>query len=100
MESNMKCTRCGTDTVTGPIRHVGDERLCGLCLHEETGPVVTCVECHKRSHIALGGELAERLVRESCCFSCDFWRRYEAVKDDPQVVRIDGQHYVIGEPFF
>jgi hypothetical protein len=97
----MKCARCGTDTVTGPIRYVGEEGLCGLCWHKETGKgvVVTCVECQTRHHFDLGDDVAERLVRESCCDSCDFWRQREAMKDDPRVVRVHGQHYLIGEPF-
>ena len=97
----MTCTRCGTDTVTGPVLHRGDERLCGICEYEETGEgaVVTCVECHKRCRVYAEPEVEERLVRESCCHSCDFWRQYEAMKDDPMVVRVDGQHYYIGKPF-
>jgi hypothetical protein len=98
----MTCTRCGTDTVTGPVLHRGDERLCGVCEYEETGKgaVVTCVECHQRRHVYDEPEVQERLVRESCCHACDFWRQYEAMKHDPKVVRVDGQHYYIGKPFW
>ena len=100
MESRMKCTRCGTDTVTGPLRHSGDERLCGLCWHDQTGEgaVVACVECGTRWHVDLGDGPGEELVRESYCFSCGFWSLYEAMKDDPKVVRIEGHHFLIGEP--
>ena len=101
MGLNMTCTRCGTDTVTGPLRPIGEERPCGVCLYDETGEgvVVTCVESHKRRTVDFEPEVQERIVRESCCFSCDFWRRYEAMKDDPKVVRVEGQHDLIGEPF-
>ena len=99
MESNMKCTRCGTDTVTGPIGYVRGEGLCGLCWHDVTGEgtVVVCVECRRRYH--LDGEVAERPVREICCFSCDFCRRCEAMRDNPEVVRVQGRHFLVGEPF-
>jgi hypothetical protein len=101
MESDTKCIRCGTDTATDLVLLTEEGRVCGLCEYDETGKgaVVTCVECHERRHLYFLPELQERLVRDSCCYNCDFWRQRVAMKDDPNVVRVDGEHYLIGEPF-
>jgi len=38
----------------------------------------------------------EKLRREQLCFNCNYWNEKVAIKDNPNVVRVDGVQYVIG----
>jgi hypothetical protein len=80
------------------IRCAIDQKTCRLDWHNLTGHgvVVTCIECRRQKLVDYEPELQERLVREKRCFACDFWKRCEAAKDDPHIVRIRGAHYIIG----
>lgn len=38
----------------------------------------------------------ERLIEVGICPDCDFWIEKWRMRDDSNVVRVDGQHYIIG----
>ena len=58
-------------------------------------PFITCHECG----ICEAGEYTnkEQLAAASLCFSCNFWAEKVLERDNPDVVRINGVHYHIGE---
>ena len=98
---SMVCTKCATDTESGPIHHRDIEgvahRLFGLCYFDATGEgvIVDCVECGKKKHVDFESKTQERLISNSTCFNCDYWRDYGNKKDDPSSVRVNGNHYWI-----
>lgn len=99
MSWNSVCEHCGVDTVTGPVgtRTVGGKKLqlCDVCMFDllGEGSVVDCRECGKRKGVNTLEK--DRLLAVQLCFTCDFWRGYERVKDDPRVVRVGGDHYFV-----
>lgn len=40
-------------------------------------------------------ELRERLEKTGVCFSCDTWVSHWQDRNNPEVVRIDGNHYMM-----
>lgn len=36
-----------------------------------------------------------QLLEKNVCFKCNFWQEYLEIKDDPNIARIEGSHYVI-----
>lgn len=54
-----------------------------------------CRECG--SIVATNYTNGEEMRRDNICFTCWFWRRLYAKKDDPKTVRVKGVHYQIGE---
>ena len=56
---------------------------------------VTCRECGNTS-TETSGDLT-RLAAEQLCFTCDFWLGYVARRDEANVVRLGGRHYILGD---
>ena len=54
---------------------------------------VVCVECGETKSVHSGD--IKRLVAEQLCFTCNFWREKVAMRDNPNVARIEGKHYMI-----
>ena len=54
-----------------------------------------CRECGKIENSKSYTTGANLLARQ-LCFHCDFWTDYVEQKDKPEMIRVDGQHYVIG----
>lgn len=102
----MVCTKCTTDTKCGPIHHHDIEgvehQLCGLCFFDATGDgvIVDCVECGQKERVSYESKTQERLIANSTCFRCDFWRGYEKRRDHPSAVRVGDRHYWVGSVGF
>ena len=58
---------------------------------------VICKVCSKIEGLRWYDRTNETLKKTNLCFSCNFWHEKIALKDDPSSVRIDGNHYWIGE---
>lgn len=63
---------------------------------KQKAPDYTCRICgstkNNRSQF-YGGEVMEQ---KKLCFHCDFWDEKLSMKDEPNVVRVQGHHYLIG----
>jgi hypothetical protein len=54
-----------------------------------------CVKCGRIVGTNYADELKKELIRDNICFDCHYWNRYVTRKDDYDVVRVNGEHYVI-----
>ena len=64
--------------------------------YAQTGkPFITCIECGRAEH----GEWANKADIEArqLCFNCLFWHEKIGIADEPRIVRINGNHYAIGD---
>lgn len=68
---------------------------------ERTGQdFITCVECGKASANEWIESVATRLAEKSLCHDCGFWDEWVERADrgdDDKIVRVDGNHYHIGD---
>lgn len=55
-----------------------------------------CKECGKREDRDWMDDVAKRLEEMQLCFKCCFWAAKVKIRDKPNVVRIEGYHYQIG----
>lgn len=59
--------------------------------------MITCKLCRKQVDPKLWGKTtAENIAIKMLCFSCLFWKSKTTIRDRPNVVRIDGDHFIIG----
>jgi len=56
---------------------------------------IKCRICGKQETGNWYDKLAQKLIDEKLCFSCEFWQGYVQKKDNPLIARIDGKHYCI-----
>lgn len=60
---------------------------------------VKCVICKKPVEVeGLIPETKKRLLSVKVCYKCDTWIGNWQIRDSERVVRIKGQHYIIGDP--
>ena len=52
-----------------------------------------CVICGKEIERS---QYTNKVICSSECYEVDFWNDMLLIKDDPNTVRIDGTHYIIG----
>jgi hypothetical protein len=54
---------------------------------------------HTGSDAYMGGpgSTKERMDQKDICFDCAFWDQYVDRKDEPNIVRVNHVHYVIGD---
>lgn len=58
---------------------------------------ITCLCCGKPEVPIWNNEINQEMEERGLCFSCNFWHRYWLEKDRPDIVRVKGVHYVIGQ---
>lgn len=58
--------------------------------------MLTCKRCGHQETCKYMEHVQKFLEERRLCFKCNFWYEYVLRKDDDNVVRIDGVHYVIG----
>lgn len=58
---------------------------------------VECRECGNADGLNWVSRKRQQLEANQLCFNCQFWHEYVARAYTPDVARIDGVHYVIGE---
>lgn len=58
---------------------------------------VACHECHEAVERHFSEPIQSEMLERSLCFNCWFWAGYAAKSEKPEHVRINGQHYVIGD---
>ena len=56
-----------------------------------------CTECGGIVSTCYTQELADNLRFFNICFYCYFWLEKLKIKDDPDTVRVNGTHYIIGQ---
>lgn len=64
-------------------------------IHSEGVLDKPCTKCGRV--VATNYSNKEDLIADNICFGCWFWKKYVARKDDYDVVRVKGEHYVIQE---
>lgn len=58
---------------------------------------ITCTMCGKVDYpYQTSSPNREEQIEHQLCFTCNFWRCYEEMKEDGRTVRINGFHYRIG----
>lgn len=57
-----------------------------------------CRECGKHETGSWMADKQEDLEARQLCFGCGFWEEHVDRKDNSNVARIDGVHYIIGNP--
>lgn len=64
-------------------------------------PFVTCKYCGKADAAMYMDKVRDRMIAMSLCFTCNFWEewveRTEVEEDKPNIARINGNHYYIGD---
>lgn len=56
------------------------------------------MNCSRCGEVHNGGyDHIPYIKQHKVCFGCYFWEQYIHDKDQPEIARIDGQHYVIGD---
>ena len=63
--------------------------------HRITVNTAVCKVCTKGFN-PRGLVQADRLKSVGVCFDCDFWVEKVTIRDDDDVVRINGNHYIVG----
>lgn len=58
--------------------------------------MLRCVECRgKVDHEGYVEKIAKDMKRNCLCYKCRFWNELIKIRDEPNVVRVDGKHYMI-----
>ena|SRR6478736_1485071 len=57
-----------------------------------------CKECGAEVTLEWCDPYPALLTEYNICFNCNFWREYVERKDDPEICRVNGSHYVIAPP--
>ena len=56
-----------------------------------------CRECGNSVELHWQKDVEDILTLHNLCFTCNFWREKEEIKDEPRIARIDGVHFSVGE---
>ena len=57
---------------------------------------VFCKECRMWERLPFSNIEMMKLIALQMCQGCEFWHKFEILKNDPNAVRINGKHYWIG----
>lgn len=61
----------------------------------EKYPIVHCKECGEDHQAYYMDDVRDNMVAQQLCFSCLFWQEYVDRKDEPEIARINGEHYFV-----